>query len=144
MVQWVRIYLAMQGTQVRSMIQEDPTCLGGLKPKQNNYWDPAPEPESHNYGAHTLQLLKPMCLEDQALQAHVPGGPSSASPCAWRTKLCKPMCLEDQALQAHVLGGPKPQQWDAWAPQQRTPTHSPHLEKASGSNEDPARPKTDN
>ena len=25
--QWLRIYLPMQGTQVRSLVQEDPTCL---------------------------------------------------------------------------------------------------------------------
>ena len=25
--QWLKIYLPMQGTQVRSLVQEDPTCL---------------------------------------------------------------------------------------------------------------------
>ena len=28
MIQWLRIHLAMQGTPVRSLVQEDPTCLG--------------------------------------------------------------------------------------------------------------------
>ena len=27
-VQWIRIQLLMQGTQVQSLIQEDPTCRG--------------------------------------------------------------------------------------------------------------------
>ena len=31
-VQWLRIYLAMQGTLVWSLVQEDPTCLGAAKP----------------------------------------------------------------------------------------------------------------
>ena len=32
-------------------VQEDPTCGGATKPKSHNYW------------AHTLQLLKPAHLE---------------------------------------------------------------------------------
>ena len=32
MVQWLRICLAMQGTLVRSLIQEDLTCCGATKP----------------------------------------------------------------------------------------------------------------
>ena len=30
--QWLRICLPMQGTQVRSLVQEDPTCRGATKP----------------------------------------------------------------------------------------------------------------
>ena len=36
--QWLRIYLPMQGTQVRSLVQEDPTCLGATKPVNHSYW----------------------------------------------------------------------------------------------------------
>ena len=32
MVQWLRIPLAMQGTQVRSLVKEDPTSHGAAKP----------------------------------------------------------------------------------------------------------------
>ena len=32
MVQWLRICLAMLGTQVRSLVQEDPTYLRATKP----------------------------------------------------------------------------------------------------------------
>ena len=32
MVQWLRIHLAMQGTLVQSVVQEDPTCRGATKP----------------------------------------------------------------------------------------------------------------
>ena len=31
-VQWLRVHLPMQGTQVRSLVLEDPTCLGATKP----------------------------------------------------------------------------------------------------------------
>ena len=36
-VQWLRIYLPMQGTQVRSLVQEDPTCQGATRPMLHNY-----------------------------------------------------------------------------------------------------------
>ena len=47
----LRIHLPMQGTRVRSLVWEDPTCRGATKPPSHNYW------------AHMPQLLKPTCLE---------------------------------------------------------------------------------
>ena len=35
--QWLRIYLPMQGTRVRSLVREDPTCRGATKPVRHNY-----------------------------------------------------------------------------------------------------------
>ena len=35
-VQWLRIRLPMQGTQVRALAWEDPTCLGATKPTRHN------------------------------------------------------------------------------------------------------------
>ena len=49
-VQWLRIHLPRQGTQVQSLVQEDPTRCKATKPV-------------HNYWAHMPQLLKPACLE---------------------------------------------------------------------------------
>ena len=49
--QRLRIRLPMQGTQVRALVQEDPTCRGATKPVRHNYW------------THVPQLLKPMRLE---------------------------------------------------------------------------------
>ena len=49
--QWLRIRLPMQGTRVRSLVREDPTCRGATKPECRNYW------------ACVLQLLKPTRLE---------------------------------------------------------------------------------
>ena len=66
-VQWLRIRLSMQGTQVQSLIREDPTCHGATEPVPN-------------YQAHILHLLKP-CVprahapqQEKSLQweAHVP------------------------------------------------------------------------
>ena len=66
----------MQGTRVRSLVQEDPTRRGATKPMCHNYWACVLEPASHNYWspcaleparlnywAYTPQLLKPTCLE---------------------------------------------------------------------------------
>ena len=35
--QWLRICLPMQGTRVRSLAREDPTCRGAAKPLRHNY-----------------------------------------------------------------------------------------------------------
>ena len=37
MAQWLRICLPMQGTWVRALVQEDPTCRGATKPMRHNY-----------------------------------------------------------------------------------------------------------
>ena len=37
-VQWLRICLPMQGTRVRALVWEDPTCRGATKPVSHNYW----------------------------------------------------------------------------------------------------------
>ena len=61
--QWLRIHLPVQGTRVRALVREDPTCCGATKPVRHNYWACALEPTSHNYWACMPQLLKPACLE---------------------------------------------------------------------------------
>ena len=61
--QWLRTPLPMQGTRVRALVREDPTCRGAAKPVRHNYWACALEPVSHNYWAHVPQLLKLTHLE---------------------------------------------------------------------------------
>ena len=79
--QWLRVCLPMQGTQVQSLVWENPTCSGATKPMRHNYWVHASQllsphatrrnylspcalgPACHYYWAHVLQLLKPVCLE---------------------------------------------------------------------------------
>ena len=48
-VQWLRIHLSMQGTQVQCLVRKDSTCRGASKPTRCNYW------------AQALQLLKSAC-----------------------------------------------------------------------------------
>ena len=36
-VQWLRIRLPIQGTWVRALPREDPTCHGATKPVRHNY-----------------------------------------------------------------------------------------------------------
>ena len=43
--QWLGIYLPMQGTRVRSLVRDDPTCCRATKPVNSGYW------------AHTPMLL---------------------------------------------------------------------------------------
>ena len=47
--QWLRIRLPAQGTQVRDLVREDPTCRGAAGPVHHNYWACALEPVGHNY-----------------------------------------------------------------------------------------------
>ena len=61
--QQLRICLPTQGTGVRALAREDPTCRGATKPVRHNYWACALELACHNYWACVPQLLKPMCLE---------------------------------------------------------------------------------
>ena len=36
--QWLRICVPMQGTRVRALVWEDPTCRGAAEPVSHNYW----------------------------------------------------------------------------------------------------------
>ena len=36
--QWLRVCLPMQGTWVRALVWEDPTCHGATAPVSHNYW----------------------------------------------------------------------------------------------------------
>ena len=82
--QWLRIRLAMQGTRVRALVREDPTCCGATKPMRHNYW------------AHMPQLLKPTCLEpmlrkkrshhNTPQQKVAPLATTRESPCATKTQ----------------------------------------------------------
>ena len=72
-VQWLEIRLPMQGTRVRALVREDPTCRGATKPVRHNYWACALEPTSHNYWARApraraLQQEKPPQWEARAAQ----------------------------------------------------------------------------
>ena len=79
MAQWLRIHLLMQETwskkmvqpwsktwsMVQSLVQEDPSCHGAIKPLCHNYWACAPESGNHNYWVHVPRLLRPQALEHE-------------------------------------------------------------------------------
>ena len=56
---WLRICLPMQGTRIRALVWEDPTCRGATGPVSHNYWACALEPMSHNYWACAPQQERP-------------------------------------------------------------------------------------
>ena len=47
-VQWLRILLPMQGTRVRALVWEDPTCCGATKPIRHSYRAYTLGPASHS------------------------------------------------------------------------------------------------
>ena len=61
-----RIRLPMQGTRVRALVQEDPTCCRATKPVCYNYWACALEPTNHSYWAREPQLLSPRATTTEA------------------------------------------------------------------------------
>ena len=63
-VQWLRIRLPMQGTQVQALVWEDATYHGATKPVRHNYWAHVPR-------ACALQQEKPPQWEACALQRRV-------------------------------------------------------------------------
>ena len=80
----------MQGTRVRALVREDPTCQGATKAVHHSYWACALEPASHNYWAREPQLLNPRAT---TTEAHTP--------------------------RARAPQQEKPPQWEAQAPQLR-------------------------
>ena len=109
---WLRIRLPMQGTRVRALVQEDPTCRRATKPVYHNYWACTLEPASHNYWAYMPQLL-----ESTHSRAHVP---QPLSPCAATTEAC--------VTRAHAPQQEKPPQWETTM---KSSPHSPQLSKES-------------
>ena len=78
--QWLRICLPMQGTRVRALGQEDPTCRRATKPMHHNYWACALELASHNYWSPHATTT----------EAHVPRAhaPQQEKPLQWEA--CAP------------------------------------------------------
>ena len=66
-VHWLRICLPMQGTWIQSLVWEDSTC------------QEATEPDSQNYQACVMQLLKPQHPGACAMQQEKPAQEARAS-----------------------------------------------------------------
>ena len=74
--QQLRIRLSMQGTRVRALVWEDPTCRGATKPVRHSYWVCALEPTSHNYWSRAPracapQQEKPTCSNEDPMQPKI-------------------------------------------------------------------------
>ena len=117
-VQGLRICLTMQGTWVRSLTQEDPSCHGTAGPMSHNLL-------SLHFGAHESQLLSPCS--------------ATAEACAPRAQALQQEKLNCWAHVLHLLqsapracalqqGGPL--QWEAHALQLESGPGSLQLEKA--------------
>ena len=74
-VQWLRICLPRQGTQVQSLVWEDSMCQGATESEYNNYW-------AHMPSVCSLQQEKPLRWEGSTLQLEQPPlAATGESPC---------------------------------------------------------------
>ena len=86
----------MQGTRVRALLQEDPTCRGATKPVRHNYWACALEPkpqllspratttEARAPRARAAQQEKPPQWEARAPQQSSPRSQQLEKACTWQ------------------------------------------------------------
>ena len=77
----------MQGTQVRALVREDPTCRRATKPVRHNYSACAPEPVSHNYWsprATTTEACMPRARAPQEKPPHC----NQEQPALTKTRNC--------------------------------------------------------
>ena len=70
--QWLRIRLPMQGTRVRALAWEDPTCRGATKPMRHDYWACALEPTCHATEACAPRAHAPQQEKPRQWEAHAP------------------------------------------------------------------------
>ena len=73
--QWYLIHLPVLETWVRSLVQEDPTCVGTTNPMRHNYWPCALEPRSQNYWFRALLLSSSSCVRLSATPGIVASQP---------------------------------------------------------------------
>ena len=91
MIQWLRIYRSMQGTQVRSLVWEDPTYRGATKPCTELLSPCAATTEACEPRAHPLsQLQIGTCQEhlpttEPQQQEHLPSAAAETELCAIAT-----------------------------------------------------------
>ena len=86
-VQWLKIRLPMQGTQLWALVREDPTCHGATKPMRHNYWACALDPVSHNYWSpHATtteaRVARACALQREAITMRSPCTAMKNSPCS--------------------------------------------------------------
>ena len=65
-VQWLGGHFAMQGTQGRSLVWEDPTCGRPTKPVRRRHWAWVPEPGHGSYCSPRAASLRSVTREPSA------------------------------------------------------------------------------
>ena len=95
--QWFGIRLPVQGTWVRALVWEDPTCRGATKPVRHNYWACALGPMSHNYWSPRATTTETPAPGARALQREKPQQWGARIP-NWR----KPMCSNKDPTQPKI------------------------------------------
>ena len=87
-VLWLRIHLPVQGTQVRSLVWEDPTCHRATKPVHHSCWACAPQLLKPTLSrVHVLQLLS---LHAANTEAHAPRACAPQQEKPWQWEACVP------------------------------------------------------
>ena len=97
--QRLRIRLPMQGTQVQSLVREDPTRHGATKPMRHNYWACALQPVSHNYWsprATTTEACAPRARTLQQREATAMRSPCTAMKSSSRSPQLEKACAQQR------------------------------------------------
>ena len=125
--QWWRICLPMQETRVRSLIWEDPTCLGASKPMSHNYRAWAPQLQSPHVTTTEAGVPQSLCPTTReaatmtSLNTAIENSPCSLQP-------------ENSPCSLQLENSPCPPQLEK-SPCSLQPEKCPH------NSEDPAHPK---
>ena len=96
---------ANAGDMVRSLVLEDPTCLGATKPVYHSYWACALEPRSHNFWS--LCGLEPMfCNKRSHCTATTLAATTEKPVQHWRPRAAKNKSINKKnrlCTQSHVM-----------------------------------------
>ena len=96
----------MQGTQVRALVREDPTCCGATKPMCHNYWAYALEPASHNYWSP--RAYRPCSATREATAMRSLRTTTKSSPCSpqlekARVQQRRPNAAKNKVMLNHLM-----------------------------------------
>ena len=72
MAQWLRIRLPVQGTRVRALVQEDPTCHGASKPVRHNTEPALQSPRATATEGHVPRACAPQQEKPPQREARSP------------------------------------------------------------------------
>ena len=79
--QWLRIRLPMQGTWVRALVREHPTCRAATKPMRHNYWAHAPQLLSPRAATTEACAPRARALQREVTAMRSPRTATKSSPC---------------------------------------------------------------